>query len=365
MRTANAEQPDIIAPRTVIRTTPNTMTIADYNEQIRNGQITVNHNYQRSDRVWPVSAKSNLIDTILNGYPVPKIILSQTTDLDTLQTRKEVVDGQQRTAAIVEFLENQYAISRGEYAGSRFDDLDDRTKKAFLDYPLSADVFTSATNEEIREVFRRINSYQVPLNKQETRHATHQGEFKWFIHDLGKKYATSFMKMGIMPEKQISRMGDLELLTELVHAEIKGIRTASPALLDALYREYDDKFPIRDQVVAQVDFGLGEIINMDAIHNTKLMTRANVYSLFSALVAVEFPSSPLRQHLDEKDQNRRFTDRASVLTNLTGLADAIEDNEAEPPINDFVNAARQGTNTEKNRKTRFSWFHRALTAEHL
>jgi hypothetical protein len=364
MRTTNAQQAEVPGTR-VIRTTPNTMTIAEYNEQIENGQITINHNYQRSDKVWPISAKSNLIDTILNGYPVPKIILSQTTDLDTRKTRKEVVDGQQRTAAIVEFLGNKYAMSRGEYAGSRFSDLDDRTKHAFLDYPLSTDVFTSATDEEIREVFRRINSYQIPLNKQETRHATHQGEFKWFIHDLGRKYATSFIKMGIMPEKQISRMGDLELLTELVNAELKGIRTASPGLLDALYRKYDEKFSIKDIMEKQIDFGLGEIINMSEIHNTKLMTRANVYSLFSALLAVQFPSSPLRQHLEEKDRSKRFTDRASMITNLTALADAIENNEAEPPVNEFVSAARQGTNTEKNRKTRFFWLHRGLTSKHL
>ena len=86
--------------------------------------------------------------------------------MDTRKTRKEVVDGQQRTAAITEFLENKYALSRGDYAGHRFNNLDDTAKRAFLDYPLSADVFTSATDEEIREVFRRINSYQVPLNRQ-------------------------------------------------------------------------------------------------------------------------------------------------------------------------------------------------------
>jgi len=169
-----------------IRTTANNMTIADYSEQLRNRQITINHDYQRSDTVWPISAKSNLIDTILSGYPIPKLILSQTTDLDTRKTRKEVVDGQQRTAAITEFLENKYSLSRGDFAGNRFNDLDDTTKREFLEYSLSADIFTSATDEEIREVFRRINSYQVPLNRQETRHATHQGEFKWFIRDLGK-----------------------------------------------------------------------------------------------------------------------------------------------------------------------------------
>ncbi len=100
-----------------IRVTPNNMTIADFAEQVRNRQIVVNPTYQRTDKVWPTSAKSNLIDTILNGYPIPKLIISQATDLDTRQTRKEVVDGQQRTAAIIEFLNNRYSLSRGDFAG--------------------------------------------------------------------------------------------------------------------------------------------------------------------------------------------------------------------------------------------------------
>src|ERR1700760_2319858 len=120
-----------------MRSTNTNMTIADYREQLRNRQITINHNYQRTDRVWPVSAKSNLIDTILNGYPIPKMIFSQTTDLDTLKTRKEVVDGQQRTAAITEFFNNKYALTRGDFSGSRFDDLEPQKKRDFLAYGLA------------------------------------------------------------------------------------------------------------------------------------------------------------------------------------------------------------------------------------
>jgi len=37
----------------------------------------------------------------------------------------------------------------------------------------------AATPAEVREVFRRINSYTVPLNSEEQRHATYQGPFKF------------------------------------------------------------------------------------------------------------------------------------------------------------------------------------------
>jgi hypothetical protein len=346
----------------VMRTTPNNMTIAQYNEQLKNKQIIINHDYQRTDKVWPISAKSNLIDTILTGYPIPKLILSQHTDLDTKRTRIEVVDGQQRTAAITEFLDNKYSLSRGEFAGARFEDLEDIKKHDFLDYQVSADVFTSATDEDIREVFRRINSYQVPLNKQETRHATHQGDFKWFIRDLGARYATSFVKMGIMTERQISRMVDLEFLTELVRMIKSGIRTANPSALDALYKDNDVTFPDRSEIEAKITFGLGEIINLSDIHRTRLMSRENAYSLFAALLSIEFPNLPVSMEVEEHLRNLTFTDRANILTNLSVLADALESDE-EGPYNEFVNASRRGTNTEKNRTTRFQWFRRALTSE--
>jgi hypothetical protein len=242
--------------------------------------------------------------------------------------------------------------------------LDDNKKRDFLGYELSTDIFTSATDEDIREVFRRINSYQVPLNKQETRHATHQGEFKWFIRDLGAQYATGLVKIGMLTERRIARMADLEFLTELVQVVKIGIRTASPGALNTLYRDNDASFPDKDRVKEQINYGLGEIINLIEIHQTPLTSRANVYSLFAAFIAVQFPNAPVVASLEEETRGRNFTDRANILTSLTAVSDAIEIDE-DGPFDEFVSAARQGTNTEKNRTTRFRWFHRALTFDQL
>jgi hypothetical protein len=94
------------------------------------------------------------------------------------------------------------------------------------------------------------------------------------------------------------------------------------------------------------------------------MSRENVHSLFAALLAIEFPDLPVSVEIEEHLRNRPFTDRANILTNLSALADALEGND-EGPYSEFVNASRRGTNTEKNRRTRFKWFHRALISERL
>ena len=85
-----------------------------------------------------------------------------------------------------------------------------------LNYHLGIDTFVGATPDEIRQTFKRMNSYTVPLNPQEKRHAEYQGAFKWFITDLSDKYAETFKKIGVFTEKQLTRMDDSELLFDII-----------------------------------------------------------------------------------------------------------------------------------------------------
>ena len=88
------------------------MTVADYCNAMRRGEITVNTDYQRSDQVWPPIARSFLIETILLNFPIPKLFLYQVTDLKSRQTVKEIVDGQQRSMAVKDFFENHLRLSK-------------------------------------------------------------------------------------------------------------------------------------------------------------------------------------------------------------------------------------------------------------
>lgn len=59
-------------------------------------ELIVNSDYQRGSGLWPVGASSYFIDTILEGYPFPKIYMSEQIDRSSRGIRKEIVDGQQR-----------------------------------------------------------------------------------------------------------------------------------------------------------------------------------------------------------------------------------------------------------------------------
>src|SRR5690242_2731234 len=193
-----------------MQTVATTMTVSDYCAAIDRHEIVANKEYQRSEEVWPPAARSFLIETILLGYPMPKFYLYQKTDVKSRKTIKEIVDGQQRSKAIHDFYHGRFPLSkRSEVeraSGKRYDELDEALKGQFLNYQISADLFVTVTPSEIRETFRRINSYTVPLNPEEKRHANYQGAFKWFVYEMTHSYEEWFLTLGVLTEKQMVRM---------------------------------------------------------------------------------------------------------------------------------------------------------------
>lgn len=86
-----------------IQTIPTNYAVGDYCHMLQRGEVQINRDYQRSDKVWPLAAKSFFVESIVLGYPVPKICLHQKIDVKTRRSIKHVVDGQQRSMALLEF----------------------------------------------------------------------------------------------------------------------------------------------------------------------------------------------------------------------------------------------------------------------
>ena len=204
-----------------MRTIATNFTVHDFIAAMERRDLRVNREYQRSDSVWPDPARSYLIETILLDFPIPKLALHQVTDPLTGESHKELVDGQQRSAAIRAFRDDGFqlsaAVENAALRGLRFSTLSADQRTTFLNYQLNIDLFLGAEPAEIREVFRRMNSYTIPLNPEEQRHAAFQGEFKWFLHRFALSLNDSWESMGIFTPKALVRMADTKLLAE-VHA---------------------------------------------------------------------------------------------------------------------------------------------------
>jgi Protein of unknown function DUF262 len=140
----------------------------------REGNLLVNRRYQRK-LVWSVLEKQSLIDSILQGYPIPLILLAERPDVHG-HGKYEIIDGIQRLNAIFTFIENAF-----DYKGKYFDVTEfARAKQAsevglfktvkgdvlltkqecanFLDYQLAVTVYPTSDEQNITDVFGRINS---------------------------------------------------------------------------------------------------------------------------------------------------------------------------------------------------------------
>ena len=342
-------------------------TVADYCKGMKRNEIVVNRNYQRSDHVWPDAARSYLIETILKGFPIPKLYLYQVTDVKSRETRKEIVDGQQRSVAILDFYEDKLKLSKlaenEDIRNKKYSELEEDEKQAFLDYGIDVDLFVSATPAEVVEVFRRMNSYTVPLNPEEQRHACYQGKFKWFINDLADKLEAIFLETGIFKEKQLVRMGDNKLLTELCDSLLNGIRTTNKKILDDLYRTLDEKFTEKDEFYSRMTHAFTLIRQLESIHDTALMKPYMIYSLVQAITHCTKPVQKLNPLFKSPKTKMLAVD--FIVPNLTILAQAADQEEPEGKYSNFIKASTEKTNTRENRGTRFKWFCRALTNEHI
>lgn len=350
------------------RVMSSTVSVAEYCTGFERREIVVNHNYQRSDKVWPIMAKSFLIETIILGYPMPKLVLRHVTDLQTRRAHKEIVDGQQRSEAIFDFYKGLLTLSAkletDALKGRKYEELPEELQQRFLDYHINTDTFTGTDDLEVREMFRRMNSYTVPLNPEEQRHAVFQGNFKWFANRLGRNFGSLFIDSGMFSAKQLIRMADTKLITELVHAIYNGIETTNRTKLDALYRRFDGSFPEEQQITERVTHAFDSIFSFEALWQTSAMKPYMAYSLILAIMHINAPI-PQLQGLFRNDHHFDVDPQVAV-PNISALVDEFDnkdENDGARLYPEFVDAADKATNVKAKREIRFQYFCRALTGQ--
>lgn len=146
-------------------------------------QIQLDPAYQRQGAVWSMEKKRLLIDSLLNGFDIPKIYLhehSTPVSVGGKSIRYSLIDGRQRLEAIWGFLDNEYALADDfvliesgseDAAGKSFSDLEESEDwLAATLTSMNLDICLVRTDdiELIEEMFSRLNE-AVPLNAAEKR----------------------------------------------------------------------------------------------------------------------------------------------------------------------------------------------------
>lgn len=226
-------------------------SILDIVRLLNSGELAIQPKYQRRRTPWPINAKTALIDSVLNNFPIPPIYLRDFVNVEG-KRRKEIIDGQQRISTFVEFYKNEFALSKNifeeNFVGLTYSQLPSNEKQMFEDFEVSFLSIRGASESDIISIFTRLNSFSLPLNTQEKRNSTYTGELKTLIYEIAVEYNTFWTDFKILTPNQIARMADASLVSDIIYALVFGIKSASSKSIDTMYNEFDDDFPIKSNI---------------------------------------------------------------------------------------------------------------------
>tara|TARA_B110001469_G_scaffold115902_1_gene120747 strand:- start:1556 stop:2605 length:1050 start_codon:yes stop_codon:yes gene_type:complete len=332
------------------------VTLIDLVGQIERKEVIINRDYQRGAGVWPASARTYFIDTLLEGYPFPKVYLYQVYNEKAQRPIKEIVDGQQRITTIIDFIKGKFKLtsSSKKYSGMTFDDLDENTQRSFKSYQVEVSIILSATRPELFEMFRRINAYTAPLSPAEKRHASYQGEFKWFVVENADEHSPLMENLGVFTSKQLARMADSEFIADLAANLENGVVEKKSQTIETLYKEYDGKFPSANEYSMKLGEFFSKLQNeFSPTHESFMMKSYAVNTLFCAYTHCRhgIPGGEALSGVTP-NENRRFNFE-KINEKLLELAHAHEEQDENGPNASYVKACLSSTTKLAQRQTRF------------
>lgn len=274
---------------------PREYSIRELFDSYKRGETILSPKFQRRP-VWDYKAKSYLIDSIICGYPIPRIFIRESTNLD-MSAKREIVDGQQRLQTIFDFLNDGFKISKvhnAKFGNKTYSELTEDVQRDFLKYPISAVLLIDLSDNDVFDIFARLNTYSVKLNNQELLNSQFFGLYKKLVYKLAQEYRPFWIESGILSEKNISRMDDAKLVSDLLSAIVKNkIESNSFEQSKKIYAQYDDEFEDYGRIERQFKYTLDLFSKVygESFAETSFTKLPLFYSSFLALYHMNYPLS--------------------------------------------------------------------------
>lgn len=331
-----------------------------FRDEYRAGTLDIRPPYQRAP-VWADRQKNALIESILLDFPIPEVYIQQSVDAQG-ETTHAVVDGQQRIRTILQFIgvdeeeedDNDFVLDKLEstsnWHGHTFSDLSPSDKRRFWRYRLAVRTLETESDEDVRDMFRRLNKYTMPLKPQELRNATYSGPFARLATIIADE-SDFWAENSIVTTQSIRRMGDIEFVAELLIGTLHGPQGGSSAIIDeyyAQYEDYEDEFP--EQRATRRRFNLTlECVQrtLPEIRKVRWHNKTDFYSLFVALAHLvrEHGRIPVGRARPMRLALERFADEVEVRQ-------ADDEARVSRPVARYVRALTRGANDKTRRGER-------------
>ena len=245
-------------------------------------ELNLNPWYQRR-AVWTNPQKSYLINTIFEQKPVPSVYIRHSLDLDREKSIKEVVDGQQRIRAIIEYLNGGFAARHPEHPKPvKYASLTRSQREEFRLTSVSVGYLVGASDTDVIEIFGRLNSVSKTLNQQEKRNALFSGEFKQFALKEAATRVKVWRDLAIFTANDIARMAEVQFVSELAINMLGGLQDYSESGITKYYEKFDEIFPDRAALESRMERVWRKLVSVDqeAIKDTIFARAPLFFSLF-------------------------------------------------------------------------------------
>ena len=334
-----------------------TYKVADLLRLFASHELVLQPKFQRR-LAWEEIARAYLIDTVVRGLPMPKIYLRAiVANPDQLQY--EVVDGQQRLTAIIDFYHGELRIDpkhHPQFGGLLFGELPEPVQSSFLNYDISAEIMEDASDPEVWAMFERLNDYTLTLNRQEKLNAKWFGWFKQSAYNLAANEPSlaAWEEMRIFTNRQIARMKEVELTSDVLVASVRGISDIS--MIATVYKDYDNDFPDRDATESLFRNALQSIRGQTGaiVRSTRFRRLAWFYSLMvsvcDALNGIPSGMGPSEIQSGE-----------IVGPRMRELDDALKLREPPEGLSELHSTLSRATGHVRERRIRHEHFYNLLT----
>lgn len=318
--------------------------------EVNKGALIPDAYFQRN-LVWRDVHKQDFIETILLGFPFPQIFISKgKIDVETMSTVSCIVDGQQRTNAIIEFINGEFSVN-----GTTFKDLADQ--KAFLDYEIAV-IELNLENDDprVQEIFQRINRTSnslTAIEKLASEFSTSEfmlvgkllsdqiditavdtGDFREdpnipnsFFSWANERKVSNFTKL--ITEKKIFTARDMSKKNHLMHvlnmvsSILGGLFNRNEKSIEYL-NDYSLEFPDKDETIDILEQSAKIVLDFKLKSRSYWYNKANIFSLIVAIAqslkdGVEFDHDRLKEALNnfESDIPSDYKLAASESVNNT------------------------------------------------
>ncbi len=233
-----------------------------------NDNLNLNPPYQRNS-IWSINAQKLLIDTIKSALPLPVFFLQEKEN-----GKYEMVDGQQRTRAILGFEKGLFNDKEDKYF----------EKNDFSNYDIPICVLSKTlTIEEVREFYVRVNKTGLKLERPELNKAEYYDTtFLKLVTELTN--SDSFQELRLFRKSDIKRMFDRDFVEELVSLLINGITDKKKAV-DRLFETDIDQIQY-EEIIENFNNILGKISLLNDLHpiaETRYSQKNDFYTLFGLI----------------------------------------------------------------------------------